>query len=696
MRRVGMTRLVAPGLMIGMLAVAGIGGAVSLSRLSQLHELNRAALTHGQLATSVDRLRVGMQEGVALLTDAAGFLEDPAQYGLTHSDDPHGHHHEDGLEAAHPLRHALADFRAGQAAARALKSWSAPMNLASAAMIDASEAALAQLDRDEVPDQARREALILASGTLSAEVAERALELGQEAEGHSRALMRILLATLAVMLIYAGAAMRWLMLPMLKRESDRVRALEQRIDQAARDSVRDALTGMPNALGLRRAIAEAYDTQDSRPALIRMSLDHGRMARGGLPLERVRALDRAAARRLRTHLVAGEIAARLGAGEFALLLRGTHSFSSALAVCQRLTRGLGGARAEPGSDPVSLHLRIGVAVAEPGRGVTDLLADAEAALDESMAPDAPGLVPCTPALRSRLAERARLADELPAALTGGEVIPFFQPQVSLETGELVGFETLARWRHPRRGLLSPGEFLPVAEAAGRMQALADAVAGGALTALADWRARKLPAGRIAINVSARELRDPVLVEKLRWDVDSAGLTPEDIAIEVLETMLVEHDDDPAVRTVAALAAAGFSVELDDFGTGHAALANLLKFKVHRLKIDRSLIRGIDMDGDRRKILRSMVALAESLGVEVLAEGVETAAEAAVAADAGCEAAQGFLIARPMPRELAERWITSWQPAEFMNSLHVASETATQRDVLIWTNDPPPLREIGIG
>ncbi|MEE3098273.1 MAG: EAL domain-containing protein, partial [Pseudomonadota bacterium] len=160
--------------------------------------------------------------------------------------------------------------------------------------------------------------------------------------------------------------------------------------------------------------------------------------------------------------------------------------------------------------------------------------------------------------------------------------------------------------------------------------------------------------------------------------DAAGLSPRNVALEVLESVLVENDEDPAIRTVAALAAAGFSVELDDFGTGHASIANLQKMQVHRIKIDRGFVTGLDRRAESRKIVGGIVGLASSLSIQTLAEGVETAAEAAAARDLGCELAQGFFIGRPMPREAAERWIRAWTPAAFVAELNRAATAASAR------------------
>lgn len=182
----------------------------------------------------------------------------------------------------------------------------------------------------------------------------------------------------------------------------------------------------------------------------------------------------------------------------------------------------------------------------------------------------------------------------------------------------------------------------------------------ALTALTDWdrRGRRVP--RIAVNFSGSELRDPRLPDQLRWELDRYDLTPDRLTVEILETVVAASADDAVVANVAALAAMGCGIDLDDFGTGHASITAIRRFSVRRLKIDRSLISNLDQDREQQKMVSASLSLAERLGLETLAEGVETAAEQAMVAQLGCGHIQGYVLARPMPFDDVTIWMLRYR------------------------------------
>lgn len=249
---------------------------------------------------------------------------------------------------------------------------------------------------------------------------------------------------------------------------------------------------------------------------------------------------------------------------------------------------------------------------------------------------------------------------LETALDEGEIRPFFQAQISTETGEISGFEALVRWHHPRRGLLLPSEFLPAIDAAGMNDRLSEVVLQGALSAMARWEREGLAVPRVAVNFSAAELRNPALVDRLKWELDRFDLGPERLTVEVLESVVADTSSDMIVANIAALARLGCGVDLDDFGTGHASIAAIRRFAVRRIKIDRSFVTRLDKDREQQRIISAILSLAERLGIDTLAEGVETPGEQAMLAQLGCGHMQGFGIARPMPFEETAGWITSFR------------------------------------
>ncbi|MEL6915986.1 MAG: bifunctional diguanylate cyclase/phosphodiesterase [Pseudomonadota bacterium] len=262
----------------------------------------------------------------------------------------------------------------------------------------------------------------------------------------------------------------------------------------------------------------------------------------------------------------------------------------------------------------------------------------------------------TPEMRRRIEARHSLIEEAAAALDSGDIHPWFQPQVSTETGRVTGFEALARWKHAERGLVSPAEFLPALEQAGLMERLGEAMLYHALTALKDWGAAGIGVPSVSVNFSSDELRNPKLVEKVKWELDRFEVAPSRLCIEVLESVVANSDDDVVTRNIAALAGLGCMIDLDDFGTGHASISSIRRFSVNRIKIDRSFVMKVDEDPEQQRMIAAILMMAERLGLETLAEGVENVGEHAVLSQLGCGHVQGFGIARPMPFSDTAGWI----------------------------------------
>ena len=243
-----------------------------------------------------------------------------------------------------------------------------------------------------------------------------------------------------------------------------------------------------------------------------------------------------------------------------------------------------------------------------------------------------------------------------AALEAGEIVPWFQPQVSTDTGRVTGFEALARWIHPTDGPVSPAEFLPVLEEAGLMSRLFEVMIFNSFSALKAWDDAGLDVGQIGVNFSSDELSDPKLVEKIAWELDRFELEPNRLAVEILETVVAKGPDDVITRNIKALSALGCRIDLDDFGSGHASLASISQFGVGRIKIDRSFVMKADRDTDQQRMIRAILTMADKLEIETLAEGVETVGEHSLLAQLGCNYVQGFGIGRPMAFDQTFSWV----------------------------------------
>ncbi len=249
-----------------------------------------------------------------------------------------------------------------------------------------------------------------------------------------------------------------------------------------------------------------------------------------------------------------------------------------------------------------------------------------------------------------------LHEDVAAALDSGEITPWFQPQISTNTGLITGFEALARWIHPLRGVISPKDFLPAIETAGLLERLAEVMMYHSFRALKAWDAAGVDVPRVGVNFAGSELSNPRLLEKIEWDLDRFELTPDRLAVEVLETVVASAPDDMITRNINALGKLGCSIDLDDFGTGNASLASIRRFSVSRIKIDRSFVAKADRDQEQQRMISAILTMAERLEVETLAEGVETVGEHVLLAQLGCDHVQGFGIARPMPFDQTLDWI----------------------------------------
>ncbi len=450
--------------------------------------------------------------------------------------------------------------------------------------------------------------------------------------------------------------------PALRRQEARMQRLEDCKLRAEHGALHDGLTGLPNrrylSEHLTRVLADARRGGRTVAAL-HIGLNRMKAVNDMLGHSAGDKMLRHAARLLRGHIGAGDFVARVGGDEFVIIMQEPGSRERLIGVADRFVELL--------SEPISINGRqarisasVGIAASGPDAdGATNaerLLMNSDLALHDAKTGRRGRVKIFSTGRREAFEDRQRTIDELRAALSRDEIEPWFQPQVCARSGRLTGFESLVRWRHPSRGVLTPGHFLDAASDSGLIDGIEEVVVRKSLAALSEWRRRGLEVGRIGLNVSALELRDARFVDKLAWDVDAAGLEPENVAIEILESVLIDDDEDPVIRNIAALASAGFSIDLDDFGTGHASISNLQKFRVHRIKIDRSFVAGVDADPSRRKIAAAMINLAHSLDIEALAEGVETPAERRELEALGCDHIQGFGLGRPMPFADALSWL----------------------------------------
>ncbi|MDW4500472.1 bifunctional diguanylate cyclase/phosphodiesterase [Sulfitobacter sp. D35] len=264
----------------------------------------------------------------------------------------------------------------------------------------------------------------------------------------------------------------------------------------------------------------------------------------------------------------------------------------------------------------------------------------------------------TAEMRRRTIHHAELREDVAAALEQGRIKPWFQPQISTDTGQVTGFEALARWHHPDRGPIPPADFMPAIEQAGLMERLAEVMIYHSFTALKAWDGAGFDVPQIGVNFAGPDLANPRLVDKIRWELDRFDIEPSRFAVEVLETVVARAPDDVVTRNLRGLSDLGCRIDLDDFGTGHASLGAIRRFSIGRIKIDRSFVLKSDRDPEQQKMLGAILTMAERLGVETLAEGVESVGEHAYLSQLGCDHVQGFGIGKPMPFDKTLDWIAA--------------------------------------
>ncbi len=344
---------------------------------------------------------------------------------------------------------------------------------------------------------------------------------------------------------------------------------------------------------------------------------------------------------------------RLGGDEFVVVLEDLEDPAHAAVVAERILAALR-APLMLGPHDISLDASVGVTLAGAGssRGPTELLRDGDTAMYAAKRAGKGRYELFETDMRDQLGARAELIRDLRGAVEGGQLRLLYQPQVDLSSGRMTGVEALVRWQHPDRGLVAPDEFIPVAETTGMIIAIDDWVLREACAQLQAWDDAGLIPLHMAVNVSARRLVTGDLAGSIDAVMRKTGVSAERLEIELTETVAVEHDAQ-AVATITRVRALGVQAAIDDFGMGHSALSRLQTFPVDRLKIDKSFVAPLTEGAERGSIADAMIAIGQSLGLQVVAEGVETREHLSALRSLGCPSAQGYLFSKPVPADQIE-------------------------------------------
>lgn len=424
----------------------------------------------------------------------------------------------------------------------------------------------------------------------------------------------------------------------------------------------DGLTGFilrPSLVETLDRVLETRDTTGRVTSCLVLELDDYSAVTATFGGTASEALIKAAARRLRTALREDDTIARLENARFAIALSPMRQadLESLIQLSSRIQAAL--------SDPFSInaskvYLSCSVGFCLPlhlpkDTGETFLEA-AEMALMEARHNGPGSIRSYAPARPKKAVQTGELLTELPAALENGEIRPWYQPQISTDTGKVSGVEALARWHHPQKGNIAPGYFMEMVEELGLIERLSETILYHALSTLKTWDDSGVHIPSVSVNLTSTDLANPKLIDKIRWDLDRFDLPPSRLTIEILESVISHSGNDIITRNIWALKELGCGVELDDYGTGHASLPNIRRFSVDRIKIDRSYVTRCDIDRDQQNMLAAILTMAERLGLGTLAEGVETVGEHAMLAQLGCQHVQGYSISKPMTGDNAFEWI----------------------------------------
>jgi diguanylate cyclase (GGDEF)-like protein/PAS domain S-box-containing protein len=438
----------------------------------------------------------------------------------------------------------------------------------------------------------------------------------------------------------------------LKRTQEDLRTAAQQLQHDAQRleflAHHDTLTGLPNramfADRAREAVAHAR-RHGKNLAFLFIDLDNFKHVNDHLGHEVGDELLKAIAARLRAAVRGDDFVARIGGDEFCVLLQDIADPREAAAVAQKLVHELGRSQ-RVGEHEVSSGGSIGIAcVPLDGEDVATLLRLADLAMYRAKELGRNGYQFFSAALSEDAAASAALADELRAGLARGELFLLYQPRVDIATHQVLGAEALLRWRHPRLGVLSPESFLPHADDSGLLVPIGAWVLREACAQGRRWLDAGIGPLTVAVNVSARQLRQAQLAEHARAALHESGLPPQALLVELPEAALRQAPE-VIEDALAALRATGTRVGVDDFGTGYASLPMLQKLSVGAVCIDRSLVAGLPGDNERAGLARALIALARGLAFEVVAKGVETHAQREFLSEAGCRVAQGDLFAPP--------------------------------------------------
>ncbi|MEQ9236188.1 EAL domain-containing response regulator [Coleofasciculus sp. E2-BRE-01] len=434
--------------------------------------------------------------------------------------------------------------------------------------------------------------------------------------------------------------------------------LEQAQDQLDYLMHHDSLTNLPNQLSLREQFKQIKSTHSQQlMTIICVGLDRFNQINDDLGHSVGDRLLQAVAQRLVNGVTSEDYVARLGSGQFAIILPTTPHKKDAVLIAQTLLEQFSQTFAIDDQE-IFITASIGMALyPRDGRDIEQLLNQANKAMFQAKQQGGNCHQFYSITLSKGTSDRVALKTNLRYALERDELQVYYQPQLDLETGKIIGAEALLRWEHPERGLVSPIKFIPLAEETGLILPIGEWVLKMACQQTRHWQKVAYPHLKIAVNLSGRQFQQLDLRHRLVKIFTETGLRPEYLELELTESMLVENTD-VAIRRLQALKALGVEIAIDDFGTGYSSLSYLQQFPFDTLKIDRCFIRNIQDNPSQAAITQAIIEMANTLDLKLVAEGVETDAELSFVVQHHCHKMQGYLFSKPLPAKEFESLLFS--------------------------------------
>ena len=427
--------------------------------------------------------------------------------------------------------------------------------------------------------------------------------------------------------------------------------LHESNEKFRREAYHDQLTGLPNRKFIVEALSELLkqsDGEGKRFAILYLNLNRFRMINESLGHGTGDRIIRQVGKRLCESIGEGDIAGHLGGDEFTVVLSDVEDPTRAIRVAEEIAKRVGESVRFQNRE-VYTSASIGIVFASTDyKRAEDILRDADIAMYNAKDHKKRWVI-FDRTMFSRAVERQQFETDLRYAIVCNELELFYQPIVRLNNATLFGFEALVRWNHPKRGLISPSEFIPVAEATGLIAPMSIQILRNACLQLAAWENEFTDLGSLmmSVNFSVANITDVNIVDEISSVINTTGITPSSLKIEITESAVMGEAEN-AIELLDRIKSTGISLSIDDFGTGYSNLSYLHKFPIDYLKIDRSFVSAMDNGGENEEIVRTIVALAKALRLAVIAEGIESKEQFQKLREFGCEYGQGYFFSRPLP------------------------------------------------